>query len=82
MSAETIRFPRSMKRGPKVKNGPCAKVIPFESPDLRFAINLYEFMFAQGAENWERWKARHYDDDFVAQQAFAIVERRHGYQNG
>lgn len=35
MSAETIRFPRAMKRGPKVGRGPVADILQMPNNDAR-----------------------------------------------
>lgn len=34
-TAEVVKFPRSRKRGPKARTGPCAEIIPF--PGVRLA---------------------------------------------
>lgn len=53
MSAVTVQFPRQMKRGPKVRRGPCAQILHFPAPLTGDALHAEWFWLRGVFHHWD-----------------------------
>jgi hypothetical protein len=61
VTAGVIQFPKPRKRGPKVRTGPCAEVVPFPS--------------LHRADFWKRWMwLKRFGDDWAVDQPGDVDE--------
>lgn len=87
MTADILRFPGSMKRGPKVKRGPCAPVMEFPIHRTKAACiaapgRLLDWVYRNSSAfpgEWEMYRARRAPTP-TELEAFEIVERRYKHR--
>lgn len=85
MTLQLIRFPKPMKRGPKVKHGPCAIVVQFpihhvEATRIAAPGGFLDWRYRNCADEpgeWELFKARGPVPTQAELEAYAILERRY-----
>ncbi len=53
MTAVTVQFPRQMKRGPKVRRGPCAQILHFPAPLTGDALHAEWFWLRDVCDRWD-----------------------------